>query len=304
VCPTNIDPAYDRPPESTYICEICGAKGTHIKSLCPQNRDPLSLIMKRKAQGITAPLPQTLSRMGEPWENQPRKHKRNRSTQSTLDSSQSQAKRRIEDIEDITAGISNIDAIDFYDLFPASCNDASRSTKRARDPDSPEFDISTRARKIARVSSTKFKQRVHLEETPSIDDENTEMTDLIFSTLFGQVNQVPDLVPGLRDSHDDQMQGLSGLLDLGFATRSRAVSPEETNAPESLSEFSDDMDIDYPVNQGDRVYSEAVQKLMRRFPQMSEQVNEIKGRKVALQMWERSMPGSATVRNPCLSMQL
>jgi hypothetical protein len=52
VCPTNMDPAYDRPPDNSYICRICGARGKHFNSLCPENIDPHSIIQKRKASGI------------------------------------------------------------------------------------------------------------------------------------------------------------------------------------------------------------------------------------------------------------
>ena len=52
VCPTNMDPTYDRPPPNDYECEICKARGQHFKSLCPKNTDPYSIIQKRKRQGI------------------------------------------------------------------------------------------------------------------------------------------------------------------------------------------------------------------------------------------------------------
>ena len=55
VCPTNLDPSYDRPPAADYECEICKAVGKHFKSLCPRNSDPYSIIQKRKAQGIPTP---------------------------------------------------------------------------------------------------------------------------------------------------------------------------------------------------------------------------------------------------------
>jgi hypothetical protein len=52
VCPTNMDPAYDRPPDNSYTCRICGARGKHFNSLCPENIDSHSIIQKRKASGI------------------------------------------------------------------------------------------------------------------------------------------------------------------------------------------------------------------------------------------------------------
>lgn len=55
VCPTNLDPAYDRPPAADYECEICKAVGKHFRSLCPRNFDPYSIIQKRRVQGIYSP---------------------------------------------------------------------------------------------------------------------------------------------------------------------------------------------------------------------------------------------------------
>ncbi|KAH8762711.1 hypothetical protein F5882DRAFT_365251, partial [Hyaloscypha sp. PMI_1271] len=55
VCPTNLDPSFDSPPGDDYECEICKAVGNHFKSLCPRNTDPLSIIQKRRAQGIRTP---------------------------------------------------------------------------------------------------------------------------------------------------------------------------------------------------------------------------------------------------------
>jgi hypothetical protein len=55
VCPTNMDPTYDKPPPDDYKCEVCKARGKHFKSLCPWNTDPYSIIQKRKRQGIKTP---------------------------------------------------------------------------------------------------------------------------------------------------------------------------------------------------------------------------------------------------------
>jgi hypothetical protein len=54
VCPTNLDPAYDRPPGNTYICAVCHKKGAHYRSLCPHNADPLSITQQRRMAFITA----------------------------------------------------------------------------------------------------------------------------------------------------------------------------------------------------------------------------------------------------------
>ena len=55
VCPTNLDPTFDLPPNKTYQCPICRKWGKHYSSLCPMNEDPFSIIQKRKALGIVTP---------------------------------------------------------------------------------------------------------------------------------------------------------------------------------------------------------------------------------------------------------
>jgi hypothetical protein len=47
-----MDPAFDKPPDFKYTCTICNATGKHYKSLCPKNPDPLSIIQRRKLQGL------------------------------------------------------------------------------------------------------------------------------------------------------------------------------------------------------------------------------------------------------------
>ncbi|KAF4621641.1 hypothetical protein G7Y89_g14508 [Cudoniella acicularis] len=54
-CPTNMDPSYDKPPGNDYVCPVCKRAGKHYKSLCPENKDPLCIIQKRKSQGIITP---------------------------------------------------------------------------------------------------------------------------------------------------------------------------------------------------------------------------------------------------------
>ncbi|RDW79489.1 hypothetical protein BP6252_04127 [Coleophoma cylindrospora] len=49
VCPTNLDPAYDQAPDSSYQCKICFKRGVHYNSICPLNRDPFSINQRRKA---------------------------------------------------------------------------------------------------------------------------------------------------------------------------------------------------------------------------------------------------------------
>lgn len=55
MCPTNLDPAYDKPPDENYICVVCKQRGVHFKSICPKNADPHSINQKRKARGIKTP---------------------------------------------------------------------------------------------------------------------------------------------------------------------------------------------------------------------------------------------------------
>lgn len=60
VCPTNLDPSYDVPPPNpTYECYCCGARGKHLTTLCPSNRNPNSLTQQRIRAGITTGEPST-----------------------------------------------------------------------------------------------------------------------------------------------------------------------------------------------------------------------------------------------------
>lgn len=47
VCPTNLNPAFDKAPGDTYTCTICHLQGGHFRSLCPYNSEPLSLTQQR-----------------------------------------------------------------------------------------------------------------------------------------------------------------------------------------------------------------------------------------------------------------
>jgi hypothetical protein len=47
-----MDPDFDKPPDYNYTCTICNSNGKHYKSLCPKNSDPLSIIQRRKVQGV------------------------------------------------------------------------------------------------------------------------------------------------------------------------------------------------------------------------------------------------------------
>lgn len=62
VCPTNLDPSWDEPPEPDYECTICGIQGDHYKSLCPRNADPNCLNQKRRRAGIPIMTPEKKSK--------------------------------------------------------------------------------------------------------------------------------------------------------------------------------------------------------------------------------------------------
>ncbi|KAI2471051.1 hypothetical protein F4781DRAFT_150652 [Annulohypoxylon bovei var. microspora] len=48
LCPTNLDPSWDQPPPSNYCCEICMKQGDHYATLCPQNKNEISLTQQRQ----------------------------------------------------------------------------------------------------------------------------------------------------------------------------------------------------------------------------------------------------------------
>ncbi|KAI0596298.1 hypothetical protein F4775DRAFT_321684 [Biscogniauxia sp. FL1348] len=58
LCPTNLDPSYDKPPDPSYRCELCGQVGSHFATLCPRNENEISLTKKRQriASGSEPPL--------------------------------------------------------------------------------------------------------------------------------------------------------------------------------------------------------------------------------------------------------
>ncbi|KAI0847571.1 hypothetical protein F5Y00DRAFT_263481 [Daldinia vernicosa] len=47
LCPTKLDPRWDKPPPHDYQCGICKAFGKHFATLCPQNEYELSLTQQR-----------------------------------------------------------------------------------------------------------------------------------------------------------------------------------------------------------------------------------------------------------------
>lgn len=47
VCPTNIDPAYDKPPNGDYRCKGCQQAGVHYYTLCYKNPAPDSIYQQR-----------------------------------------------------------------------------------------------------------------------------------------------------------------------------------------------------------------------------------------------------------------
>lgn len=47
-CPTNMDPSYDKPPPMDYMCSLCSVVGDHLRSLCPKDSSSSSLLVQRK----------------------------------------------------------------------------------------------------------------------------------------------------------------------------------------------------------------------------------------------------------------
>ncbi|RYP07407.1 hypothetical protein DL764_002542 [Monosporascus ibericus] len=57
LCPTNLDPRWDKPPAPDYRCEICREVGKHFATLCPLNKKKVSLTKQRERAGIRARSP-------------------------------------------------------------------------------------------------------------------------------------------------------------------------------------------------------------------------------------------------------
>lgn len=72
-----------------------------------------------------------------------------------------------------------------------------------------------------------------------------------------------------------------------FSLWSNSINPDEIDIDSSGIDTADDMDLDNSGNKPAKVYSEHVQMLLRKFPQMSQELNTLKERVTALDMWKK-----------------
>jgi len=144
VCPTNMDPTYDRPPPNDYECEICKARGQHFKSLCPKNTDPYSIIQKRKRRGINVSysnkggvfrenkkdvghqkaVEQRFDRWREPTDGRLSKPSSSASTASSSPnpSLENEKQKKLENIDGLKSGLVKGESVDSVDIDELMAN--------------------------------------------------------------------------------------------------------------------------------------------------------------------------------------
>jgi hypothetical protein len=66
LCPTNLDPSYDAPPDPGYLCHFCRQMGDHFATLCPQNDKEWSLTQQRKNPQSPNTIKQTRAQQSSP----------------------------------------------------------------------------------------------------------------------------------------------------------------------------------------------------------------------------------------------
>ncbi|KAI1369586.1 hypothetical protein F5Y08DRAFT_350261 [Xylaria arbuscula] len=66
LCPTNLDPLYDKAPPRDYRCVFCGRYGKHYATLCWKNPNEESLVKRRERAAAESQEPRTPNRNGRP----------------------------------------------------------------------------------------------------------------------------------------------------------------------------------------------------------------------------------------------
>ena len=304
VCPTNLDPSYDKPPDENYTCEICRKRGDHFKSLCPQNTDPYSIIQKRKARNITTPPKGGTSRQDE-WEREGRaqrerereRHERRAEGRLTAYSSSSSAMNtptstkkkdlidKVQEIEDEKQTLFREQSDDIGDMIRESTTQRSSDRKRGLPNDDNTSIDSPTSRTMHAQKKTRREG-----ESSDLEVQNQERYDRFRKSHRPYTHSDEDM----EQSNDTDMNGYADHVShqsrnstpsIGFALRPIGLSP---GSMISDNESSDGMDIDEPGSRPGKEYSPFVQNLMRKHPEMNEVVNVIKTRKTAQEMWREA----------------
>ncbi|KAK0102019.1 hypothetical protein ONS96_005987 [Cadophora gregata f. sp. sojae] len=301
VCPTNLDPSYDRAPDDNYLCEICRKRGKHFKSLCPENTDPFSIFQKRRARGVTTPANQLSTRRDE-RENQSRARRErerdrhegrligrlteNSSNSSATNTPTSGRKKdlidKVQEIEDKKQRLFREQSDEIGDMIRE--NTAQRSSGRKRDHqeneailiDSPTSNTIQAKKKARREGENSSTASQHTESYERFETEHRHNIEEFERGSDTDMQNHADY-----SSHHSRKSTPS----VGFGLRPIGMSP---GSMISDNESSDSMDIDELISCPHKEYSPFVQKLMRKHPEMNEVVNVIRKRKTAREMWKEA----------------
>lgn len=313
-----MDPAYDRPPDSSYECEICKARGKHFKSLCPKNTDPYSIYQKRKAKGITTP-PSNKGRVFREWQKEVEEKKeeaerRERrfqdgrltriSSNTSVGSSSptpSLKNERLEKLQGIEDLKSRLFKEDYYDIdeIMGLCGEQGRDDngrKRARHDQSgsssrgasPAPSMLEDRRKKARTTSTDeitSSPRVKLETADtSIDTPHFNHESLVKRERDTEMDDAITSEDSSKNGHADQ-EYTNSLYSTKNSFKTGKINPDSMNIDEGDTDTSEEVEVE--VAKPPKQYSDFVQKLIRRRPEMSEVLNTVKIRTTAVDMWKQ-----------------
>lgn len=283
VCPTNMDPAYDKPPDNKYVCSCCQARGEHYRSLCPRNTDPNCIYQKRKAQGIRKSRNDQYNDYDSQREfdrmRRDRGHSSEYSQTSTPDRG-SDARRRLREVESERARLvsEEITAVDQETLINLP---APKRVKRERvssfASNSSASNIGPVAKKVQRTAREQDTDEVMFESKTAVAESFNE------EVLYDERNdRSPDEI-SLGD--DYSMESKSELARPSYSTSNLDFLQQFLFPMESDSDS--DSEADFQRNRPVKVYSEFVLALMKRHPEMKEIVNEVKLRPTATGMMRR-----------------
>jgi hypothetical protein len=299
VCPTNLDPAFDRPPEAGYICEVCHVQGAHFKSLCPQNRDPSSIIMKRKARGIKAQLAETCSSIkvnlqdhDSPSTNQRGNlvdriitdHGRlSEASQNSNSATQQKSAPGCKGmkLEQELQGNKEKRKLGFEqdefcleDFF----SNANQGNDRYKDKRDRKFN----------PENSELRKKLRIDDPSSKIYEEVDITDLIFDSILKQADNIKaaNSNPGRSEGQGISAHSKQSVHQPGPNIWPQKVNLDENSISSNEIESSDEMDTESSPIKPSKVYSEVVLKLIQRLPQMTEEVNRIKGRITTLDKWK------------------
>jgi hypothetical protein len=298
VCPTNLDPAYDKPPNNSYTCPICHLKGKHYRSLCPKNTDPYSLTQKRIAKGIKSE--RDLGMLSK-WGADISRNDGHRARRVDLDSSRWSASpdyvptcyrepHALEKFQQLEHEKLLLERRHYVGMAPvkrlnADANNVenqirgrqgSSTPSRSSNEGSPTPDKKQSLRKRIR--------RIEGYEGKLASGKTLESTqiDLIRrkAVIQEQLNSLDQNDSGQMDlEYGDEIQ-------MGHRLHRTSISSEESNL-----QFGDKMSISQPKTPTGITRlaktSEFIQKLIQcRGEEMTEIVNDSKQRQTALDMWE------------------